>query len=65
MAFDTQPRYSPDGSKIVFISDRSGADNLWISNADGTEPRAITKDKTQTYRSRSGRRMATTSSPPV
>jgi Tol biopolymer transport system component len=51
MAFDTQPRYSPDGSKIVFISDRSGADNLWISNADGSEPRAITKDKTQTFRS--------------
>jgi Tol biopolymer transport system component/imidazolonepropionase-like amidohydrolase len=51
MAFDTQPRYSPDGSKIVFISDRSGADNLWVSNADGSEPRAITKDKTQTFRS--------------
>ena len=24
MMFDSQPRYSPDGSKIVFLSDRSG-----------------------------------------
>jgi len=29
LAYDTQPRYSPDGSKLVFISDRSGGDNLW------------------------------------
>ncbi|HZB25436.1 MAG TPA: hypothetical protein VE379_04860, partial [Vicinamibacterales bacterium] len=47
MAFDSQPRYSPDGSRIVFISDRSGADNLWIANADGSDPKAVTKEKTQ------------------
>jgi Tol biopolymer transport system component len=51
MAFDTQPRYSPDGSKIVFISDRDGADNLWIANADGSEPKALTKGKTNVFRS--------------
>jgi Tol biopolymer transport system component len=51
MAFDSQPRYSPDGSKIVFVSDRSGADNLWIANADGRDAKAITKEKTQTFRS--------------
>ncbi len=28
-AFDSQPRYSPDGSKILFVSDRSGSENLW------------------------------------
>ncbi len=27
--FDTQPRYSPDGSKVVFLSDRSGDENVW------------------------------------
>src|SRR5689334_1466761 len=41
--WDQQPRYSPDGSRIVFVSDRNGAKNLWIANADGTRPKAITK----------------------
>ena len=41
--WEQQPRFSPDGSQIVFVSDRSGAKNLWIANADGTKPRAITK----------------------
>ena len=49
MAFDSQPRYSPDGSRIVFISDRSGDDNLWTVKADGTDAKALTKGKNQTY----------------
>ncbi|HET7585215.1 MAG TPA: amidohydrolase family protein [Gemmatimonadaceae bacterium] len=40
--FDSQPRYSPDGKTIVFVSDRSGTDNLWMVNADGSHPHAIT-----------------------
>lgn len=30
MAFDSQPVYSPKGNKVVFISDRSGGNNVWI-----------------------------------
>jgi len=41
--WDQQPRFSPDGSQIVFVTDRSGAKNVWIANADGTRPHAITK----------------------
>jgi Tol biopolymer transport system component len=41
--WDQQPRFSPDGRQIVFVSDRSGAKNVWIANADGTKPHAITK----------------------
>jgi Tol biopolymer transport system component len=41
-AFDHQPRYSPDGTAIVFVSDRSGKDNLWLVNADGSSPRQLT-----------------------
>ncbi len=36
MAHDMQPRFSPDGSRLVFVSDRSGDDNVWILTlADG------------------------------
>ena len=40
-----QPRFSPDGSRIAFVSDRGGADNLWIMAADGADPRAVTEEK--------------------
>ncbi len=29
MAYDAQPRFSPDGKEILFVSDRSGGENLW------------------------------------
>lgn len=40
-----QPRFSPDGRKIAFVSDRGGADNIWIMDADGGNPRAVTEEK--------------------
>ena len=43
MAIDAQPRYSPDGRTIVFASDRTGAENLWLMDADGKNPRALTR----------------------
>ncbi|HEX7047154.1 MAG TPA: amidohydrolase family protein [Gammaproteobacteria bacterium] len=44
MAWDMQPRYSPDGDEIAFTSDRAGGDNIWIMNADGSEPRQLTDE---------------------
>ena len=44
MSFESQPRYSPDGRTIVFLSDRSGVENLWLADADGSNPRALSKD---------------------
>jgi Tol biopolymer transport system component/imidazolonepropionase-like amidohydrolase len=29
MAMDVQPRFSPDGEKIAFVSDRSGREQVW------------------------------------
>lgn len=43
-ALQHQPRYSPDGSKILFISDASGSDNVWIARPDGSEARQITRE---------------------
>jgi Tol biopolymer transport system component/imidazolonepropionase-like amidohydrolase len=45
ISFESQPKFSPDGRKIAFLSDRSGAENVWICNPDGTEPKAITKGR--------------------
>ena len=47
--FDSQPRYSPDGAKIVFLSDRSGDENIWIADRDGTNARPLTKGKNTRY----------------
>ena len=44
VAVNYQPRLSPDGSLIAFISDRKGQNNLWVMNADGSNPRAIYTD---------------------
>jgi Tol biopolymer transport system component len=45
LPFDSQPVFSPDGKMIAFTSDRDGADNLWIANADGSDPKQLSKDK--------------------
>jgi imidazolonepropionase-like amidohydrolase/Tol biopolymer transport system component len=47
IAWQMQPVYSPDGKYIAFTSDEDGGDNIWIMNADGTNPHPIT---TETFR---------------
>ncbi len=43
-AFEVQPRFSPDGSKILFTSDAGGGDNIWMMNRDGSNATQITKE---------------------
>jgi len=35
------PKWSPDGKSIAFVSDRSGRDEVWISDPEGTSPKKI------------------------
>ena len=44
LAYEVQPRFSPDGRRIAFTSDRGGGDNIWVMNADGSDKRQVTKE---------------------
>ena len=44
-ALDLQPVFSPDGDRILFVSDRSGNENLWVVDADGSNPRPVTEER--------------------
>ncbi len=44
-SFESQPKFSPDGKQIVFISDRSGAEQLYVCKADGSEVKPLTKGR--------------------
>ncbi len=49
LAYDAQPRFSPDGKRIVFVSDRSGGENLWIQSLDGRDTLQLTKGDDDDY----------------
>lgn len=51
MGFDAQPRFSPDGTKIVFVSDRTGGYNLWTISVDKKDTVQITTGNTNAYES--------------
>ena len=41
-AYDYNPVWSPDGSKIAFASDREGGINVWVMPSKGGQPQQIT-----------------------
>jgi Tol biopolymer transport system component len=43
LAHDMQPRFSPDGKRVAFVSDRSGDDNVWIMSLDGKDTLQLSK----------------------
>ncbi|MBM4195425.1 MAG: amidohydrolase, partial [Gemmatimonadetes bacterium] len=51
MAYDAQPRFSPDGKLVVFTSDRDGGDNVWTIDLDTKATKQITRGKASRYRS--------------
>ncbi len=45
MAYEVQPKFSPDGKYISFTSDAEGGDNIWVMTADGKNAKSITSEK--------------------
>ncbi|MEE2835313.1 MAG: amidohydrolase, partial [Myxococcota bacterium] len=44
LAWDMQPRFSPDGRWIAFTSDQGGGDNIWVMPAAGGKAKQVTKE---------------------
>ena len=44
MAWEFQPRFSPDGSRIAFTSDRGGGDNIWTMDVDGSDMEQVSDE---------------------
>ena len=44
MAWEMQPRYSPDGSRIAFTSDRAGGDNIWTMDTSGGDAEQVSDE---------------------
>ena len=44
LAWEMQPRFSPDGTQIAFTSDRAGGDNIWTMDIDGENKQQVTKE---------------------
>jgi Tol biopolymer transport system component len=47
IAFDSHPRYSPDGKKLLFSSDRSGSENIWWIDFEKKDTFQVTKERDQ------------------
>ncbi|MCA1749039.1 MAG: amidohydrolase family protein [Sphingomonadales bacterium] len=44
LAWEVQPRFSPDGTRIAFTSDRGGGDNIWVMNTNGANKLQVTNE---------------------
>ncbi|ETN94525.1 amidohydrolase family protein [Zhouia amylolytica] len=44
LAYEVQPRFSPNGEQISFTSDAGGGDNIWVMDRNGNNARQITKE---------------------
>ncbi len=45
LAYETMPRWSPDGRRIAFTSDRDGIENLWTMDPAGSDLRQVSRER--------------------
>lgn len=51
IAFDSQPRFSPDGREVTFVSDESGGENVYVLTLADTTKRQLTEGNNNVYQS--------------
>jgi imidazolonepropionase-like amidohydrolase/Tol biopolymer transport system component len=44
-AYETMPRFSPDGARIAFTSDRDGLENIWTADVRGGDLEQISRER--------------------
>lgn len=49
MAYEVHPKFSPDGKSLVFISDKTGSDNIWTMDLASEEMKQVTEDSNQNF----------------
>jgi Tol biopolymer transport system component len=47
--FLSPPTWSPDGTKIAFVSDRDGKQDIWVMGSDGSDPVNLTHEQAKDY----------------
>jgi Tol biopolymer transport system component len=51
LAFESQPRFSPDGRRIAYVSDATGSENVWVADADGSAARPLGTERDRGFSS--------------
>ena len=44
--YESNPVWSPDGTRLAFMSNRAGNNDIWVMNADGTDLHNLTNSTT-------------------
>lgn len=49
LAYEVHPRFSPDGKSLVYISDKSGSENIWVMDLESKKETQVSEDKDQHF----------------